>query len=109
MEKPNLEGVDEKTFPMPVLGKHPLRFGITGVAHTLAEQKAFITNLDMDEDLKRFVLKRLDQVKTNAAEIHLHDVDRPGEQGGFDLHITVDAIKLGGGEEKVVRRQAVDS
>lgn len=80
--------------PAPQAEPHPLRFGIFGVTDTIANLKSFVAAQTYSEAMKAFIGAELDQIKENAACIHLHDVLRP--DGGFDLHLSISAVHLGG-------------
>lgn len=79
--------------PLPVTTPHPLRFAIVDVTDKIADLKAFVAAQECDEHLKAFILSELGEIKTNAATINLHDVERL--DGGFDLHLSVAARHLG--------------
>lgn len=73
---------------MPVTPKHPLRASIDGDEDKIDALKTLIASYgEVDPNLKSFIAARLDNLASNAAEVHLKDVDRP--DGGFDLHITI--------------------
>ena len=42
------------------------------------------------------------EVKSNAAEVHLHDIEMPG--GGFNLHLCIKPVRLGAGDKTVFVR-----
>lgn len=76
--------------PIPVQGKHPLRFGIHGDEEKIDELKKIIQGYDgLHAGLKAYLLDELDKAPGthNAASIDLHDVERPGH--GFDLQVSV--------------------
>ena len=79
--------------PMPDEPVQLVRAAVHGVTHTIPELKAALDGMALDADLKAFIAKRLDAVTTNAAEFHLHDIDRP--DGGFNLHIGIKHVQLG--------------
>jgi hypothetical protein len=80
--------------PLPQAEPHPLRFAIAGVTDKIADLKTFVGDQEFDSALKTFIAAELDKMKTNAACLHLHDVARP--DGGFDLHLSIQGIHLGG-------------
>ncbi len=71
------------------MAKHPLRVSIDGDEEKIPELKLIIAASEISPHLKAFLAEELDKLKSNAAEIHLKDVEKTG--GGFDLHISVSA------------------
>jgi hypothetical protein len=97
--------LDPNTVPLPMAGKNPVRFAIRGVTERIPELRTLIEAQDFDADLKRYIQSELDELNSNAAEIHLHDVEF-GDGEGFDLHISVRARTLGAKEGVVFKRGA---
>ena len=93
-----------QNIPMPVPGKNPMRFAIRGVVNAIPDLKKFIEAQDFDADLRAYILSELDELKSNAAEIHLHDVEF-GDGEGFDLHLSVRARHLGDKKDSVFKRE----
>lgn len=83
-----------ETVHVPTLPKNPARFVIPGVCDRIPELRKYVDGLDCDPDLKKYIASELDEITTNAAEIHLHNVDGP--TGGMNLHLTVSPVHLGG-------------
>jgi len=79
--------------PIPVAPKNPVRFSIEGIVDKIPDLKKYVDTLECDPDLKTFIQSELDEMTSNAAEIHMHDVERPG--GGFNLHLTISPVHLG--------------
>lgn len=76
--------------PIPVQGKHPLRFGIHGDEDKTEELKKIIEGYEgLHPGLKAFLRDELAKIPDshNAACVHLHDVEQPG--AGFDLNISM--------------------
>jgi hypothetical protein len=90
-KKISAEEFAKHRLPPPV--KHPLRFAINGVKDKIPEMKKMINETELDDGLKAFICCELDKMTSNAAEVHLHDVERP--DGGFDLHVSVKPVTLG--------------
>lgn len=91
MEQPKF---DPKKVPLPITEKHPLRCAIQGVTDKIDDLRTYIDSLgDIDPDLKRYISTELDELDSNAAEIHLHNVEHPG--GGFNLHLSIRPRHLG--------------
>jgi hypothetical protein len=88
--------------PMVAMAKHPCRFAIRGVTHTIPELKKVIADSDLHDGLKSYLSDELDKIQDNAAEIYLSDDERP--TGGFNLHITCDPIHLGAKENGFFKR-----
>lgn len=82
------------TLPVPVADPHPLRFAIVDVTDKIPDLKAFVAAQEFDEHLKAYMASELDEIATNAATINLHNVER--RNGGFDLHLSIAAVSLGG-------------
>ncbi len=93
---------DPKAVPLPVPGKHPLRFAIKGIVDKIPDLREFIGKQEFDPDLKTYILSELEELTSNAAEIHLHDIEIPG--GGFDLHLSIRPRHLGGHQNAVFVR-----
>lgn len=89
---------------MPVAPKNPIRFSIRGVVDKVDDLKAFIGQQDFDADLKNYIQSELDELSSNAAEIHMHDIEHP--EGGFDLHLSIRPRYLGGDAKKVFKRDS---
>jgi len=100
--------IDPKKIPLPVPGKNPVRFSINGIVEKIPELKKIIAAEEFDEDLRAYILSELDELKSNAAEIHLHDVEF-GDGQGFDLHLSIRARHLGTRVNAVFRRGAAPS
>lgn len=79
--------------PLAAPAKTPERQAILGLTDTIPELRQHIAGLDIDPDLKTFINSELDELKTRAAKIHLHDIEAP--EGGFDLHLSVRPLHLG--------------
>lgn len=94
---------DPKKVPMPAAAKHPLRASIDGDEEKIPELKTIIADMDLHHGLKSYLADKLDKLTSNAAAVHLKDVDRP--DGGFDLHISV--IPKIHGRRKMVQGVAV--
>ena len=77
----------------PAADPHPLRFAINGVTDKISDLKDFIAAQECAADLKTYINAELDKLSTNAATIHLHEVERPG--GGLDLHLSINPLQLG--------------
>lgn len=92
--------------PLPAPVKHPLRFAIAGVTDKIPDLKKFIAEQEFDPDLRTYILSELDELTSNAAEIHLHDVEQPG--GGFDLHLSIKPRHLGGLASQIHRPAAAE-
>lgn len=72
--------------PQPVPVQHPLRCAIHGDEEKIPELKQIVATTEgLHEGLKAFLQDKLDELESNAASIHLHEVDIPG---GGALHIT---------------------
>lgn len=87
---------------LPAQVKHPLRFSINGVMDKIPDLKKTIEDSDLDVGLKTFLCSELDKMKSNAAEIHLHDVER--SDGGFDLHVSLKSITLGAKPNQIFKK-----
>lgn len=87
---------------MPVPPKNLIRFAIRGVVDKIGDLKSFVEKQDFDPDLKTFIQSELDELKSNAAEIHLHDIEHP--EGGFDLHLSIRPRHLGDNGNLVFKR-----
>ncbi|MEN6533315.1 MAG: hypothetical protein ABFD89_06605 [Bryobacteraceae bacterium] len=88
--------------PMPLEPTQLVRAAVRGVTDKIPELKAIIAAWALDEHLKQFMASELDELSTNAAEIHLHDVEMP--DGGFNLHLTIKPIQLGESDKAVFVR-----
>jgi len=101
-EQPTLNGkeqmadgkAEEAKLPVPQAEAHPLRFAIVDVTDKIAELQAFVAAQECDEHLKGYIAEELGEIKSNAACLNVHVVDRA--DGGFDLHVSVKAVHLGG-------------
>ena len=91
---------------LPPKVKHPLRFGIHGITDKIADLKQTIQDSELADGLKNFLCDELDKMKSNAAEIHLHDVER--SDGGFDLHVSLKAVVLGVRKNAITKTSKVD-
>jgi hypothetical protein len=97
--------MDKKAFanmPLPTEPKQLVRASINGITDNIADLKSAVDSMDLNEHLKAYIASELDEITTNAAEILLHDIERP--YGGFDLHICVKAVSLGAAAESVFVR-----
>ena len=79
--------------PFPKGIKSPVREAIRGVTERIEPLRQIVKDLAIDPDLKTYIVSELDELKCNAATIHLHNVERPG--GGFDLHLSIAPFNLG--------------
>ena len=70
-----------------------VRVAINGITDKIADLKTAIAAMALDEHLKAFIASELDEIETNAAEVHLHDIEVPG--GGFNLHLCIKPVTLG--------------
>jgi hypothetical protein len=77
------------TWKAPAPVAHPCRASIDGEEEKIEALKALVDSSRIDDDLKPWLKKRISLLKSNAAQIHLVDVEKP--EGGFDLHISVRA------------------
>jgi hypothetical protein len=84
-----------KNVPIPVAGKHPLRFAILGDQHMIPELKKIIAGKPdtMPASLKQFFSDELDKLKSNAAQVDLHILDHPNGDVSGQFHIK--AVNLG--------------
>jgi hypothetical protein len=89
--------------PLPNKPVQLVRAAVSGVTDRIAELKTYVIAQPLDEHIKNFVLKELDGLTSNAAELHLHDVEMPG--GGFNLHLTIKPKHLGGSSTAVFVRR----
>ena len=90
-----------------MLAKELVRAAVRGITDKIPELKATVAGLPLDEHLKAFIAGELDAMKSNAAELHLHDVEMP--DGGFNLHLTIKPVQLGEREKSVFVRAAAAS
>ena len=74
--------------PMMAKVKHPLRHSINGDTHTLEDLKKIVDETEISDSLKAFIQEELDTMESNAASIHLHVVDHPGNGVSVQLHIS---------------------
>jgi len=74
--------------PMMAKVKHPLRHSINGDTHTIEELKKIVDENEISDSLKAFIQEELDTMESNAASIHLHVVDHPGNGVSVQLHIS---------------------
>ena len=79
--------------PLPAPVKSNVRHAVRGITDKIPELRKIVAGLDIDPDLKVYIGTELDELKSNAATIHLHNVERPG--GGFDLHLAIVPFHLG--------------
>jgi hypothetical protein len=93
--------------PMPLEPRQLVRSAVRGVTDKIPELKAFVAAQNLDEHLKQFIASELDELSSNAAEIHLHDVEMP--DGGFNLHLTMKPVQLGGSSKAVFVRPAASA
>lgn len=84
---------EPSTIHVPELPKSPARFVISGVCDKIPDLRKYVAGLDCDPDLRKYIDSELDEITTNAAEIHLHNVD--GATGGMNLHLTITPVHLG--------------
>jgi hypothetical protein len=84
----------------PAAEPHPLRFAINGVTDKIPDLKSFISAQNFDEDLKTYINSELDELESNAATVHLHEVERPS--GGLDLHLSIQPVQLGARPNAVI-------
>ena len=82
-----------KNVPLPTEPRNLVRQSINGVTDKIDDLKAAIATMELDEHLKAYLTAELGELTTNAAEIHLHDIERP--DGGFNLHLSVKPVQLG--------------
>ena len=97
--------MDAKTLsnvPLPEKPVQLVRTAINGITDKIPDLKAAIAGMALDEHLKKYLASELDEITTNAAEVHLHDIKRP--DGGFNLHVSVKPIHLGMGAKSVFVR-----
>jgi hypothetical protein len=71
----------------PAVAKHPLRFSFDGDEEKIAELKAIVNASELHAGLKAYIADEFDRLGSNAAAIHLKDVEQPS--GGCDLHISI--------------------
>lgn len=93
--------------PLPEEPVQLVRAAVSGTIDRIPELKAWIAEQELDEHLKAFIASELDEITTNAAEVHLHDVEMPG--GGFNLHLTIKPVRLGGSDKAVFVRKTPTS
>lgn len=74
--------------PMMAKVKHPLRHSINGDTHTIEELKKIVDETEISDSLKAFIQEELNTMESNAASIHLHVVDHPGNGVSVQLHIS---------------------
>jgi hypothetical protein len=79
--------------PMPDKPVNLVRQSINGITDKIPDLKTAIAGMDLDEHLKQYLCSELDEITSNAAEVHLHDIERP--DGGFNLHLSVKPVQLG--------------
>lgn len=80
-------GFDPAKVPLPVPIKHPLRFSIDGDHDKIPDLIKIVEQMEgLHPGLKQYLIDELKQAPTNAAELHLKDVEQP--DAGFDLHIS---------------------
>lgn len=78
----------------PIAAPSLVRRTIINITDTIPALKSFVAANDkLPDGLKSYIATELDLLKSNAAEINLHDVAKP--EGGFDLHISVKEFHLG--------------
>jgi uncharacterized membrane protein affecting hemolysin expression len=77
-----------ENIPMMAKVKHPLRHSINGDTHTIEELKKIVDMVEISNSLKAFIQEELDTMESNAASIHLHVVDHPGNGMSVQLHIS---------------------
>ena len=99
--------LDPKKVPLPVPGKNPVRFQIRGIVERIPDLKRIIADQEFDEDLRAYIISELDELKTNAAEVHLHDIEF-GDGEGFDLHLSIRARHLGTRDGAIFKRSGSD-
>lgn len=105
-EKKANASFESSKVPMPIASRNPVRFAIRGVVDKICDLKSFVEKQDFDPDLKTYIQSELDELTSNAAEIHLHDIEHP--EGGFDLHLSIRPRSLGGSEDLVFKREDKD-
>ena len=94
---------NKPTVPMPMPQRQLVRTAIFGIVDKIADLKSAISSdKRINASLQTYIATELDKLTTNAAEIHLHDIERP--DGGFDLHIGVNPLNLGVGDKSVFVR-----
>ena len=93
-----------KNIPLPQPIKHPVRFSIRELKDKIPDLKVVIKGSELHEGLKSFINDELDKMTSNAAEIHLHDVER--SDGGFDLHVSVKPVFLGARSSSIFKKPA---
>jgi len=102
-EFPDLKKLSASGVPMPIVPKNPIRFSIRGVTDRIDTLKEFVAAQDFDSGLKVYIAAEIDKLKSNAAEIHMHDVEQP--DGGFDLHLSIRPRNLGAHASAVFKRE----
>jgi hypothetical protein len=90
--------------PMPLPAVELVRAAVRGITDEIPKLKAIVAGLQIDEGLKAFIAVELDELTSNAAELHLHDVEML--DGGFNLHLTIKPVQLGEREKAVFVRGA---
>lgn len=80
--------------PMPTPPVQLVRTTVPGIVDKIPDLKLAISEMEIDAHLKDYLSDALDKLSTNAAEIHIHEIDLP-DGGGFNLHIGVKAVQLG--------------
>jgi hypothetical protein len=74
--------------------KHPCRYSILGLMHTIADlQKLVKDHPELSPEMKAVVASELASKTTNAAQVDLHVVDH--SNGDSSIHIHVKQVKLG--------------
>lgn len=93
---------EDSNVPMPDPPVELVRAAVRGVTDKIPDLKVLVAGWGIDEDLKTFIASELDELSSNAAEIHLHDVEMP--EGGFNLHLMIKPVQLGEREKAVFVR-----
>ena len=89
-KKGNPVHIEDSKLPLPLKGKHPLREGILGLEHTIAELKVMVAKMDIHAGLVAWIMDELDAKEKagfSAAIVDLHVLDHANGDSGIAAHV----------------------